>query len=222
MPRNRNLRWGAIRLEIERLEPLQRCAQRSCSSIPQAAAWIYLVQAWVGDSVTVCQELHLPIHFPFQMAKAAQFTTQRTVWERLSQNEINLDVFWAVESEMLKMIIQLERFHKEKFSHRFNLLKKCSWKRSLDANHQESHWVLCKITLHYSLKLAKLILLTPKAQSVEEFVNVMTLLLHRQQKMIFCGFVIANLTAVEDLRDLRQMVVKIIYGWLLYHLSRAC
>lgn len=36
--------------------------------------------------------------------------------------------------------------------------------------------------LHYSLKLAKLILLTPEAESIEELVNVMKLLLHRQQK----------------------------------------
>lgn len=51
--------------------------------------------------------------------------------------------------------------------------------------------------LHYSLQLAKLILLTPEAESIEEVVNVMKLLLHRQQKMMFCGFVIANLTAVR-------------------------
>lgn len=56
--------------------------------------------------------------------------------------------------------------------------------------------------LHNSLKLVKLILLTPEAESTEKQVNVMKLLLHKQQKIMFCGFVIVNLTAVEDLRDL--------------------
>lgn len=75
--------------------------------------------------------------------------------------------------------------------------------------------------LHYSLKLAKCILLTPGAESIEELVNVMKLLLHRQQKMMFCGFVTANLTAVEDLRDLRQMVVRN-YLWVDFVSSLLC
>lgn len=200
MPRKRNLTGGAIwgktgngvigttsKMCTEKLQLyFTSCSLdisgpgmggRECHSVPRAA--------------------FLPTHLPFCMAKAAQFTTQRAVWEGLSQNEINLDVFWALEAEMLKMVLQLEGFCKEKLFHRFNLLQKHSWKTSPDTNHKESHWFLCKIMLHYSLQLAKLILLTPEAESIEEVVNVMKLLLHRQQKMMFCGFVIANLTAVR-------------------------
>lgn len=150
MPRSRNLRWGSNKTgnwvagSTSRMCPEKLQLYFTSCSLDTAGPGMGWERVSQCAKICICQSI-----LPFWTAKAAQLTTQRAVWESLSQNDINLDGFGAVEAEMLKMTTRLERFHKEKLSHRLNLLKSVHEKRLLmqiTKNHTDSSVRSCFIT----------------------------------------------------------------------------